>query len=418
MKDKVKALQMLLDRQRNPMITYEMISEKTGYGRKQLGRLAAELKEKDMSSILTHGNTGRKPVTTASDQEVSYLREMKKSYPTITIAQFRDIFIEDVIENPDMQDDIHQYGLKPRSVSWFRQLFISENWQSPANRPVRRDGVHVTHPVRKPRAHRGELVQIDGTEYDWFGDGRKYVLHMAVDDATTEVLAGWFMPTECTRGYARMMRELLDRYGIPEALYSDKDSVFRSVKSGGKSQFAEMISSLNIEMIFANSAQAKGRIERYNGTAQNRLPNDIIRYHIPHDYDILNRWFNDFYIKYLNRKFSFPPEDFREVFIPILDEFDYGKLFSIHESRQIYKGRFTYGKSYYCPVDADGMALDLKDHTKLDIFINALTDEMYIIRYNKKYTCVNVGRERRDEFHEVENQKQLNALLNDNRRNK
>ena len=98
MKDKVKALQMMLDRQRNPMITYEMISEKTGYGRKQLGRLATELKEKDMSSILTHGNTGRKPVTTASDQEVSYLREMKKSYPAITITQFRDIFIEDVIE--------------------------------------------------------------------------------------------------------------------------------------------------------------------------------------------------------------------------------------------------------------------------------------------------------------------------------
>ena len=119
MKDKEKALQMLLERQCNPMITYEMISEKTGYGRKQLGRLATELKEKDITSILTHGNTGRKPVTTASDQEVSYLREMKKSYPAITIAQFRDIFTEDVIENPDMQDDVCEYGLKPRSVSWF-----------------------------------------------------------------------------------------------------------------------------------------------------------------------------------------------------------------------------------------------------------------------------------------------------------
>ncbi|MBR2767458.1 MAG: hypothetical protein IKD68_00850, partial [Solobacterium sp.] len=42
--------------------------------------------------------------------------------------------------------------------------------------------------------------------------------------------------------------------------------------------------------------------------------------------------------------------------------------------RQIYKGRFTYGKSYYCPVDENGIALDLKDHTKLDIYINALTD--------------------------------------------
>ena len=74
--------------------------------------MATELKEKDMSSILTHGNTGRKPVTTASDQEVSYLREMKKSYPAITITQFRDIFIEDVIEGEDMISEVVQEMLQ------------------------------------------------------------------------------------------------------------------------------------------------------------------------------------------------------------------------------------------------------------------------------------------------------------------
>lgn len=261
MKDKAKALQLLIEREKNPMITYEQISKETGYERKQLSRLAKELKQKDMESVLTHGNAGRKPVTTASDQEVSYLRVMKETYPSITIAQFRDIFIEDIIQNPDMKDVVEEYGLKARSVSWFRQLFLSEGWKSPASKAIRQNGTHVTHPVRQPRAHRGELVQIDGTPYDWFGDGRKYVLHLAIDDATSEVLAGWFMPTECTRGYARMMRELLDHYGIPESLYSDKDSVFRSVKSGGPSQFAEMIQTLKIEMIFANSPQAKGRVK-------------------------------------------------------------------------------------------------------------------------------------------------------------
>ena len=45
----------------------------------------------------------------------------------------------------------------------------------------------------------GELIQIDGTPYDWFNDGRAYALHLAVDDAGTEVLAGWFMPT-CATG--------------------------------------------------------------------------------------------------------------------------------------------------------------------------------------------------------------------------
>ena len=415
MKNKEKALQMLLERQSNPMITYEMISVETGYGRKQLGRLSAELKQKDMISILTHGNTGRKPATTASDQEVSYLRVMKESYPSITIAQFRDIFMEDVILNSEMQDIVNENDLKPRSASWFRQLFIREGWESPANKPVRRNESHVTHPIRKPRAHRGELVQIDGTPYDWFGDGRKYVLHLAVDDATSEALSGWFMPTECTRGYARMMRELLDRHGIPEALYSDKDAVFRSVKSGGPSQFAEMIETLKIEMIFANSAQAKGRIERYNGTAQNRLPNDIIRHHLPHDYDYLNRWFNDFYIKYLNRKFSFPPEDHRDAFKPILDEFDYGAIFRIHESRQIRRGHFSLGKVYYSAFTADGELLDLLDGTKVDVNIDALTDEIYIERYGKHYTCMKVGEKRRDELFEVDSQKQLNDLLNEQR---
>ncbi len=193
-----------------------------------------------------------------------------------TIAQFRGFYIEDVIENPEMEDVVQQLGLKARSISWFRQLFIKEGWESPASRPIRVNGSHVTHHIRKLRAHRGELVQIDGTEYDWFNDGRKYVLHLAVDDATTEVLGGWFMPTECTRGYARMIREVLDRHGIPEAIYSDKDSVFRSVKSGIPSQFAEMLDKLNIQMVFANSAEAKGCIERYNGTAQGRLPK---RYH-------------------------------------------------------------------------------------------------------------------------------------------
>jgi len=278
MKDKKRALEMLKERKQNKELTYEIISRETGYERKQLSRLNRQLEEKDMESILTHGNTGRKPVTTASDQEVSYLREFKKPYPNITIAQFRDFYLEDVINSPEKANDIEEYGLKPRSLSWFRELFIKERWQSPAQRNVREKGSHVTHPVRKPKAHRGEMIQIDGSSYDWFQDGRNYTLHLAVDDATTEVLAGYFMPTECTRGYCHVIKAIIEEYGIPKSLYSDKDSVFISAKAKTLSQFGMMMDDLNIRMILANSPEAKGRVERYNGTAQLRLPNDIIRY--------------------------------------------------------------------------------------------------------------------------------------------
>lgn len=118
---------------------------------------------------------------------------------------------------------------------------------------------------------------------------------------------GSFIPTECTRGYSRMLKLLIEKEGKPLALYSDKDAVFRSVKNGAPSQFGRMCEQLHIEQIFANSPEGKGRVERYNGTAQNRLPNDIIRFGIPHDYNVLNDWFNSFYIKYLNSKFCLQP---------------------------------------------------------------------------------------------------------------
>lgn len=416
-KDKELALQLLLDREKNLKITYDDITRQTGYSRKQLGRLAKELKEKDIESILTHGNVGKKPTTTASDQEVSYLRNLKIPYPKITIAQFRDIFIEDVIENPTKVQEVEQYGLKPRSKSWFRDLFIKEGWKSPLSKPVRIDGDRKVHTMRLPRASRGELIQIDGTEYDWFNDGRKYTLHLAVDDATTEVLAGWFMESECTRGYSNMTKLILEKHGLPKAFYCDKYSVFQSVKSKAPSQFGSIIQSLNIQMIFANSAEAKGRVERYNGTAQNRLPNDIIRFNVPHDYDVLNEWFNQFYIKYLNKKFAFPPLDPHDSFIEIPPETDYSKIFRLTYERVMRNNMFSFEKDLYNAFDENGVLFVRYAKSKITVYRDALNGELYLEYYNKKYICVKTGERKRNQAYEVENQKELQQLLEDERKN-
>jgi hypothetical protein len=412
-KDKSGALKLLIQKQSDPHITYQEITEKTGYSKRQLIRLAGELNEKDMQSILVHGNTGKKPVTTASDQEVSYLEEFKKAYPSITIAQFRDIYREDVIwgRDPERKGDAAKYGLKDRSKSWFRDLFVREGWKSPSAKPIRTDGSHVSHPIRRPRDRRGELIQIDGTPYDWFNDGRAYALHLAVDDAGTEVLAGWFMPTECTRGYARMMRLILEKYGVPMATYSDKDSVFRSVKSGKPSQFADMFARLDIKMIFANSPQAKGRVERYNGTAQGRLPNDIIRFHIPHNYNTLNRWFNEKYIRYLNAKFSFPVLDPVDAFRPLPTDFDYSAVFYAEYPRTMRNNMFSMGNSLYEAFDADGVMLEIYQKTPITVKIDAFTEEMYINRYGKHYKCEKVGERRRDPIYEADSQKDVQRIL-------
>lgn len=410
-KNKKRALELLQQRESDPKITCQWIGDETGYSRKQIERFAMELKEKDMQSILVHGNTGKKPVTTASDQEISYLEQLKKTYPTITIAQFRDIYQEDILQNPAMQDDVQKYGLKDRSKSWFRNMFVKEHWKSPAEKSVRMDGSRVTHPIRNPRDHRGELEQIDGTSYDWFNDGRSYVLHLAVDDADSSVLAGWFMPSECTRGYARMTDLILNKYGIPEAFYSDKDSVFRSVKSGTPSQYANMIHKAGIKKIFANTPQAKGRIERYNGTAQLRLPNDIIRWHIPHDYDYLNRWFNETYIRYLNAKFSFRPKDPHEVFRPLPSDYNRSKVFRAVYPRQVRNNMFSMGNALYSAFDENGVLLEFNQKTAVNVYVDVFTEEIYLERYDKHYTCMKVGQRKRDDIYEANTQKQLAQIL-------
>lgn len=89
-----------------------------------------------------------------------------------------------------------------------------------------------------------------------------------------------------------MMELLIKKKGIPLAIYSDKHTIFKSPE-GNITSFGVMMDKLCIEMIFANTSQTKGLIERYNGTVQRRLPNDIIRFKIK-DYDQLNIWFNTF----------------------------------------------------------------------------------------------------------------------------
>ena len=414
-KTKAKAIELLVAKKSDPSLTYADIERKTGYSRRQLIRISKQIDERGAEGAAEHGNTGRKPAITATEDEVRYLREFKKPYKSITIAQFRDIFIEDVIDNPDKRDDVERYGLVARSRSWFRELFRREGWRSPAQKPERAHGGRVPHPLRDPMPRRGMLVQVDGTPYDWLGNGDARVLHLAVDDATTEVLSGCFMPLECMRGYARMTERMVRRSGVPEAIYSDKFSVFRSVKAGTETQLAMMLSDLGVRMVFANSPQAKGRVERYNLTEQLRLVNDIIRFGID-DYDQLDSWFNEFYVEYLNRKFSFPPAEEGSEFRRLPAGFDYSSVFRIRLTRVSRGGMISYEMGLYWMVDANGELYDPGEGVKVNLFIDVWTDEMYVERYSKRYACVLCGARKHKKAELVDNQKELQNLLKKMRR--
>ena len=132
------------------------------------------------------------------------------------------------------------------------------------------------HPLRERRPRFGELVQMDGSPHDWFEErGPRCTLLLAIDDATSRVTGGRFENAETTDGYFRLLEIHLEKFGRFCAAYTDKHSIFRysgsSTDEAIVTQMQRSLDELDIELICANSPQAKGRVERANRTFQDRL---------------------------------------------------------------------------------------------------------------------------------------------------
>jgi transposase len=137
------------------------------------------------------------------------------------------------------------------------------------------------HQPRLRREAFGELIQIDGSEHRWFEDrGDPRTLLVFIDDATGRLMQLRFVSSESTASYFEALQGYLVTHGCPVAFYSDKHTVFRvskpDAKGGqGMTQFGRALAELNIEIICANSSQAKGRVERVNRTLQDRLVKEL-----------------------------------------------------------------------------------------------------------------------------------------------
>jgi transposase len=134
----------------------------------------------------------------------------------------------------------------------------------------------------RPRRERsGELVQMDGSPHAWFGDrGPKAVLMEMVDDATGRTLSR-FYEEETTEAAMDLFHRYVKKYGLPQALYVDHDSIYETARKTSTeealtgelalTQFGRAMKELGVHIILANSPQAKGRVERRHGVMQDRL---------------------------------------------------------------------------------------------------------------------------------------------------
>ena len=173
------------------------------------------------------------------------------------------------------------------------------------------------HQPRRRRECVGELVQIDGSEHWWFEDrAPQCTLLVFVDDATSRLMHLQFVESESTFDYFAATRTYLERHGKPIGFYPDKHGVFRvnkkdAIGGDGMTQFGRALHALNIDIICANSSQAKGRVERANGTLQDRLVKEMRLSGID-TLEAGNAFLPSFMEKY-NARFAKAPFDDRDV---------------------------------------------------------------------------------------------------------
>jgi hypothetical protein len=197
-------------------------------------------------------------------------------------------------------------------------------------------------PVHQPRHRRdcvGELVQIDGSEHGWFEDrGPRCTLLVYIDDATSRLMHLQFVPTESTFDYFQATRAYLEMHGKPIAFYADKHATFRVNKAGavsgdGMTQFGRALHQLNIDIICANSSQAKGRVERANQTLQDRLVKELRLAGISTS-EAGNAFLPTFMDEH-NRRFAKAPRDERNLHRPLGPTDDLDEVLAWKEERTV-----------------------------------------------------------------------------------
>ncbi|MBI4493682.1 MAG: ISNCY family transposase, partial [Chloroflexi bacterium] len=244
-------------------------AEAVGLSERQIRRLLAEY-EREGPKALIHGNRGRQPAHTLPAE----VRERVVALARDQYAGFNHQHLTERLV------DVEQLVVGRTTV---RQMLLEAGLPSPR---TRRPPQHRSRRERKPQA--GMLLQADGSRHRWLGaDGPYLTLIGGIDDATGTVPWALFREQEDAQGYMLWLWQVVEREGIPLALYVDRHGIFKrdprrpltleEELAGGPlpTQFGRVLAELGITPIYALSPEAKGRVERLWGTLQDRLVSEL-----------------------------------------------------------------------------------------------------------------------------------------------
>src|SRR3972149_2520377 len=260
--DRLKAIHKVLEGH----MSWPEAARQLDLSERQIGRLCAGVRQEGHQGVI-HGLRGQ-PSNHQLDPGLlaQALRIVKARYP-----DFGPTFANETPLEPR--------GLRPPPPTLRRGMIRDGLYKPRRFSPKHRAW-------RERRAAIGELVQLDGSDHDWFeGRAPRCVLLIFIDDATSRILHGEFIPVEDTLQLLAATRTYLLRWGRPVAFYVDKDSIYRvnrqaTIEEELKddqpiTQFTRAMHDLDVEVLCANSPQAKGRVERGFLTHQDRLVKEL-----------------------------------------------------------------------------------------------------------------------------------------------
>lgn len=307
----------VLEQVQEGLLTLRKASKVLKLSYRQAIRVNAQFKQSGAKGLI-HGNRGR--VSNRRYPE-TFRRKVIKRY----VERYESFNLGPTL----LAEKLAAEGLKVDHETLRRWLIAEGHWTK-----RRKRSKHRTR--RERRHHFGELVQMDGSHHAWFGPDkpRTCLMHM-VDDASGTGLA-FIDEQETTRAAMKTLWMWIERYGIPLALYTDKKSVFVSDRvptleeqlAGEEplTAFGYACKKLGIEIITANSPQAKGRVERKHGVLQDRFLAELALRKIT-TIASANKVLQQGFMDELNAKFAVEPLSSEDVHRPVPDGLDLADVF-------------------------------------------------------------------------------------------
>ena len=321
-------------------------AEMLGVSTRQIKRLLSKYRENGASGLVSkrRGKASNNQFSREVKEKVLDLLKVKYAGFGPTLACEKLVEVE---------------GLKISDES-VRQIMIGEKlWKARKERKV------TVHQMRVRRACFGELAQIDGSPHAWFEErGAACTLLVVIDDATGKLVGLLFVEQESFHSYASLAKSYFERYGKPVAFYSDKHGVFRvnQVSSGAGdavTQFGRAMQELDIQILCANTPQAKGRVERANQTLQDRLVKEM-RLRGISNLEQGNAYLPEF-IEDFNQRFCVPPRSTHDAHRPLTPLENLAHILAWQELRTVSKNLTIQFKKVVYQIQTDRPSYALRN---------------------------------------------------------